>query len=109
MTSWEVIEKRVKLAAEADFVICFYNPRSRGRPDHLAQAFEWMRPYKRTTTPVGIVKNAGRDQANKQEKWITTMQDIDFTVVDMKSMVIVGNKSTYCYKNMMITPRGYVV
>lgn len=106
LTPWELIEKRVRLAADADFVICFYNPRSKGRPDHLQKAFELMAPFKRPETPVGIVKAAGRA---KEDMWLTTFAEIDYSVVGMTSMVIVGNKSTYRYKDYIITPRGYLV
>jgi len=104
LTPWKLIEKRVKLAAEADFVICFYNPRSKGRPDHLEKAFELMAPFKSPDTPVGVVKAAGR---SKEAMWLSTFKDIDYSVVNMTSMVIVGNKSTYRYKDYIITPRGY--
>lgn len=106
LTPWELIEKRVRMAAEADFVICFYNPRSKGRPDHLEKAFELMKPFKAPETPVGIVKAAGRA---KEDVWLTTFAEIDYSVVGMTSMVIVGNKSTYRYKDYIITPRGYKV
>ncbi|MGE4752623.1 precorrin-3B C(17)-methyltransferase [Yersinia enterocolitica] len=104
MTPWEVIEKRIIAAAQADFVICFYNPRSRGREGHLARAFELMQPWKKAATPVGVVKAAGR---KKQEKWLTTIGEMDFEPVDMTSLVIVGNQATYCCNGLMITPRGY--
>ncbi|WP_434778305.1 precorrin-3B C(17)-methyltransferase [Neisseria sp. Ec49-e6-T10] len=106
LTPWELIEKRVRLAAEADFVICFYNPRSKGRPDHLHRAFELMAPFKAPKTPVGIVKAAGR---SKENVCLTTFDNIDYEIVGMTSMVIVGNKSTYQHKDLMITPRGYVL
>lgn len=106
LTPWDVIEKRIIAAAQADFVICFYNPRSRGRADHLERAFELMAPFKAATTPVGIVKAASR---KKQEKWITTLGEMDFEPVDMTSLVIVGNQSTYTQNELMITPRGYEV
>ncbi len=106
LTPWDVIEKRVKAAAEADFVICFYNPRSRGREGHLAKAFELMVPWTSPSTPVGVVKAAGR---KKQEKWITTFGEMDYSNVDMTSLVIVGNKSTYISDGLMITPRGYTL
>lgn len=106
LTPWPVIEKRIIAAAQADFVICFYNPRSRGREGHLAKAFELMTPWKAETTPVGIVKAAGR---KKQEKWVTTFGQMDFSPVDMTSLVIVGNQSTYLSDGLMITPRGYVI
>ncbi|QWA13721.1 precorrin-3B C(17)-methyltransferase [Sodalis ligni] len=104
MTPWPVIEKRILCAAQADFVICFYNPRSNGRKDHLANAFAALRRYKPAETPVGVVRAAGR---KKQEKWITTLGDMDFEPVDMTCLVIVGNRSTYCRDGLMITPRGY--
>lgn len=106
LTPWPVIEQRVIAAAQADFVICFYNPRSRGRADHLARAFDLMRSYTAASTPVGVVKAAGR---KKQEKWLTTFGEMDFENVDMTSLVIVGNKTTYCQDGLMITPRGYVL
>ena len=106
LTPWDVIEKRIVNAAEADFVICFYNPRSRGRPDHLARAFELMQPFKAASTPVGIVKDAGR---KRQAKWLTTFGEMDFEPIDMTTLVIVGNKSTYIQDDLMITPRGYVL
>lgn len=55
MTPWEVIEKRLRLAAEADFVICLYNPRSKGRSEHLANAFKIMGEFKDGSTPVGVI------------------------------------------------------
>ncbi|EEO6564950.1 precorrin-3B C(17)-methyltransferase [Listeria monocytogenes] len=104
MTPWEVIEKRLIHAAMADFVVCFYNPRSKGRANHLANAFQKMMEYKSGDTVVGIVKDVGRKE---ERKIITTMRDIDYELVDMTTMVIVGNKETYVKNGKMITPRGY--
>ena len=106
LTPMELIEKRVELAAEADFVICFYNPRSKGREGHLERAFDLIKKHKKDTTIVGIVKNAAREN---EEKIITTLKDIDYTLVDMTSIVIVGNNATYQTGNLMITPRGYKI
>ena len=106
LTPWEVIEKRLRLAAEADFVICLYNPRSKGRSEHLANAFKIMGEFKDGSTPVGIVKDVGRED---QEKFICTFDTMDFERVDMTTMVIIGNKSTYIHDDLMITPRGYTV
>ena len=106
MTPWEVIEKRLRLAAEADFVICLYNPRSKGRSEHLANAFKIMGKFKDGSTPVGIVKDVGRAD---EEKFICTFDTMDFERVDMTTMVIIGNKSTYIHDDLMITPRGYTV
>ncbi|MEG0844119.1 MAG: precorrin-3B C(17)-methyltransferase [Romboutsia sp.] len=106
LTPWDVIEKRLRLAAEADFVICLYNPRSKGRSGHLARAFEIMGEFKTESTPVGIVKDVGR---KNEDKFICTFDNMDFERVDMTTMVIIGNKSTFIHEDKMITPRGYTV
>ncbi len=106
MTPWNVIEKRLKLASEADFVICIYNPRSKGRSDHLKKAFEIMAEFKGAETPVGIVKNAGR---MNQEEYIVEFQKMNFELCDMSTMIIIGNKESYIDGNKIITPRGYSI
>lgn len=106
LTPMELIEKRVELASQADFVICFYNPRSKGREGHLERAFDLIKKHKKDSTVVGIVKNAAREN---EEKIITTLKDIDYTQVDMTSIVIVGNNATYHTGDLMITPRGYKI
>ncbi len=104
LTPLDLIYKRVALASEGDFVICIYNPRSKGRPDYLKSSFEIMKKYKSGSTPVGIVKNAGRENQKAQ---ICTIDTIDYESVDMLSIVIVGNSSTYVKNNRIITKRGY--
>ncbi|CQR25630.1 precorrin-3B C(17)-methyltransferase [Streptococcus varani] len=104
MTPMPIIEKRLLAAAEGDFVICLYNPRSKGRPNHLSKALSIISQYKSGDTIVGIGKDIGR----KKEKYIlTTIKDLDETLVDMTTIVIIGNKETYVKNNRMITPRGY--
>lgn len=104
MTPMPVIEKRLHAAAQGDFVICLYNPRSKGRPDHLSNALKIIAQYKSEETIVGIGKDIGR----KQEEYIlTTIKDLDETLVDMTTIVIVGNKETYVKNGRMVTPRGY--
>lgn len=104
MTPWSLIEKRLKLASQADFVIAIYNPRSKGRSEHLKRAFEIMSEFKNEDTPVGIVKNAGREN---EESYVLKFKDMDFEICDMSTMVIVGNKESYIDGNTIITPRGY--
>ena len=104
LTSIDLIYKRVELASEADFVICLYNPRSNGRPNYLENAFEIMKKYKSGSTPIGIVRNAGR---GNQEVNICTLDTINYEIVDMVSIVIVGNNSSYIKDNKFITQRGY--
>jgi len=104
LTPLELIYKRVELASQGDFVICIYNPRSKGRPDHLQKAVEIMRKYKSGSTPVGVVKNAARKD---QKVKICTLDTIRYEDIDMLSIVIVGNSSTYIKDNKIITKRGY--
>lgn len=106
LTPLELIYKRVDLSSQADFVICLYNPRSKGRPDYLQNAVEIMKKHKAGTTPVGIVRNVSREN---QEVIICTLDTINYEKVDMLSIVIVGNSSSYIANNKIITKRGYEV
>lgn len=104
LTPLDLIYKRVSFASEGDFVICLYNPRSKGRPDYLKNAFEIMKKHKAGSTPVGIVKNAEREN---QQIHICTIDTINYELVDMLSIVIIGSSSTYIKNNKIITKRGY--
>lgn len=104
LTPWEVIEKRLNNAAEADFVITIYNPKSKGRKNHLERAIELISKYRNENTPVGIVKNSGRPNT---EVMITTLERLDFNLVDMLCVLIIGNSNTYIKDDKIITPRGY--
>lgn len=106
MTPWEVITERVDAAAKADFVICLYNPRSKGRPHHLRKALDIILKYKSPDTIVGIGKDVARP---KEVDKVTTIADLDETEINMTSIVIVGNKNTYVEDGRMITPRGYTL
>lgn len=106
MTPWEVIKERLHAAAKADFVICLYNPRSKGRPNNLREALDIILQYKSGETVVGI----GKDVARKKEmEIITTIDELNEEDVNMTSIVIVGNKNTFVYDGKMITPRGYTL
>ena len=104
MTPWEMIEKRLHAAAQGDFVICLYNPKSKGRPKHLVKALQIIASYKGDETVVGLAKDIGRKD---EEVVITTIKDLDDSLVDMTTTVIVGNRFTKIYNGMMYTPRGY--
>ncbi|KOF57093.1 MULTISPECIES: precorrin-3B C(17)-methyltransferase [Clostridium] len=106
LTPCELIEKRIECAAKGDFVIAIYNPRSKGREDYLKNAVGIIMKYKDADTPVGIVKNAGREG---RKKLITTLSNINYDFVDMKTVVIIGNKETYIKNGKIITPRGYKI
>lgn len=104
LTDWSLIEKRLKYASEGDFVITLYNPKSNGRREHIEKARDIMLEYKDEKTPVGIVRNAKR---NNEEVEITTLKDMCESEINMSTMVIIGNSNTYVSKGKMITPRGY--
>ena len=106
LTPWEVIENRLDKAAEADFVITIYNPKSKGRKNHLERAIELISKHRDGNTPVGIVKNSGRPHS---EITITTIEKIDYAAVDMLSVLIIGNTNTYIKNDKIITPRGYKI
>lgn len=106
MTEWSVIEKRLHAAGAGDFVVCLYNPKSKGRPDHILRAQEILLQYKRPETPVGIVRNAAREGETATISRLDQFTDCE---IDMFSTVIIGNQTTYTYNNRMITPRGYSI
>ena len=104
MTPWEQIKNRAKLAAEGDFVIAIYNPKSRGRATYLDEIRDIMLQYRKPETPVGIVRKAGRPGMN----WtISTLEKLPEEHVDMQSTVIIGKSTTFVADGKMITPRGY--
>ncbi len=104
LTPWEVIERRLKKAAEGDYCIVLYNPRSRGRREHLRRAVEILRKYRPSSTPAGIVRNALRQG---EEVVITTLRELPSQEVDMHSTIIIGNSESFVYKQWIVTPRGY--
>lgn len=106
MTPYELIKKRVKLAAEADFIISLYNPRSNGRPHYLREAIDIISEFRNGNTPIAVVKNALREG---QEIHLFTLENFNEEVVDMFSIVIIGNSQSYIKDGKFITPRGYKV
>lgn len=106
LTPWEVIVKRLKLAADGDFVTALYNPRSHGRPDYIIQARNIFLEYRNPQTPVGIVRNAAREG---EEITVTSLDEMLNHEIDMFSVVIIGNSRSYSRAGNFITPRGYVL
>lgn len=103
-TPWEVIERRVRAAAEADIVVTFYNPRSRGRDWQLPKALAILSEHREPVTPVGVVRNASRPDESSR---VTTLGSLDPAIVDMMTVVTVGNTATREIAGRMVTPRGY--
>ena len=104
LTPWEKIEHRLEAAAAADFAIVLYNPQSQGRIEPLAKAYEILLKHMRPETPVGIVKQAGRDG---EGVIITTLKEMLNAEIDMVTTIIVGNSATKVVNGRMITARGY--
>jgi precorrin-3B C17-methyltransferase len=102
LTSWDVIERRIKEAAKGDFVVVFYNPKSKQRKWQIGRAKEILMKYRDPNTPVGLVKNAMR---KGEEKILTTLEKMERHPIDMSTTVIVGNSKTFVYRDKMITPR----
>lgn len=106
LTDWTLIQKRLDCAAQADFVIALYNPKSKGRTTQIVEAREIMLRHKSPETVVGIVRNAMRDG---QEVEITTLDRMLDHEINMFTVVVIGNSNTMVKAGKMVTPRGYRV
>lgn len=104
LTPWELIEKRLRLAAEADLVICLYNPRSNLRADHLDRAVEQLLTVLPPERPAGFVRNAGREGERGS---LSTLAQLPGEDIDMFTTIIIGNSRTRTLNGKLVTPRGY--
>ena len=104
MTPWETIEKRLRAAAAADYVICLYNPSSHKRKDYLQRACDIVMGSASPETICGVAQNIGREGENTQ---VMTLKELRDTPVDMFSTVFIGNSQTRVINGKMVTPRGY--
>ena len=104
LTDWELIKRRLELAAQGDFIVSLYNPKSKGRTTQIVKAQQIMLKYKSKDTPVAIVRNAGREN---EEYEITTLENMLDFEINMLTIVLIGNSNTYVKNGKMITPRGY--
>lgn len=104
MTPYELIKKRVKNAAEADMIISLYNPRSKGRPNYLRECIEIIKEYRELSTPVAVVRHALREG---ESFTFFNLENFDETIVDMFSIVIIGNSQSFIKDERFVTPRGY--
>jgi cobalt-precorrin 5A hydrolase/precorrin-3B C17-methyltransferase len=104
LTPWEVIRRRLKAAAEGDFVVSLYNPRSGGRRWQLKEARLLLLEHRSPDTPVGVVRDAYRPGQRVQ---LTTLDGLDPEQVDMLTVVVVGSSQTRVLGGRMVTPRGY--
>ncbi len=106
LVPWEIITKRVEAAAQGDYVIVIYNPSSKKRIHQLQDTRKLLLKYRRPDTPVAIIKGAFRES---QTIVMTNLENMEEHAdkLGMISTVIIGNSSTYNFKNLMINPRGY--
>jgi len=106
LVPWEIIVKRVEAAAQGDFVIVIYNPASKKRIHQLQDTRKILLKYRSQNTPVAIVKGAFRES---QEIVLTDLENMEShqDKLGMITTVIIGNSSTFRYKDLMINPRGY--
>jgi cobalt-precorrin 5A hydrolase / precorrin-3B C17-methyltransferase len=105
LTPWSVIQSRIRAAAEGDFVVSLYNPRSKGRDWQLGKVKEILLEHRPPDTPVGIVKDAYRP---KQRIILTDLASLRPEEVDMLTIVLVGSSQTRVVAGRMVTPRGYL-
>ncbi len=104
MTPWEAIARRLRAAAEADFVICLYNPSSRKRKDYLQRACDICLAYLPPETPCGLAYYIGREGEGTR---ILTLGELRDTAVNMFTTVFIGNRQTRVIDGRLVTPRGY--
>jgi cobalt-precorrin 5A hydrolase/precorrin-3B C17-methyltransferase len=105
LTPWEVIEKRLIAAAQADFVVALYNPKSQNRTEQIAIAQTLFLAHRSPKTPVALVRAAYRPN---EQITLTTLSEFLNHPIDMLTTVLIGNQSTCHYAQWLITPRGYL-
>jgi cobalt-precorrin 5A hydrolase/precorrin-3B C17-methyltransferase len=105
LTPWPVIEARLRAAADGDFVVSLYNPRSRTRRHQLPRALALLGARRDPDTPAAVVTDVGRPGAQVIR---TTLGRLDPDQVDMLSLVVIGSSITRWSGPHMVTPRGYL-
>ncbi len=105
MTPWEVIRTRVEAALKADLVLVIYNPRSKKRDWQLKEVRNLILKHRGEGVPVGIVRNAAR--ANEEVR-VVEIGQMDEMIIDMLSILLIGNSQTRMVGGKMVTPRGYL-
>lgn len=104
LTPWDIIEKRLRCAAEGDFAVVLYNPSSHKRADYLHRACDILLETRGGETACGTVRNIGREG---QETRLLTLAELRDARVDMFTTVFVGSSTTKDVGGYLVTPRGY--
>lgn len=88
---WAIIEKRLRSALDADFVLALYNPVSRHRPTQLSTAFDIIRSYRTPSTPIILGRDVGRPAEHVD---VVELGDVDLARCDMRTVILVGSSTT---------------
>jgi precorrin-3B C17-methyltransferase len=109
LKSWDIVARRLKAAAEGDFVIALYNPASKARPTRIHDAFALLRTHKAPATPVAFARAIGRAD---EQIVLTTLGDADPSLTDMSTVVLIGSSETRFVERgearpWLLTPRSY--
>ena len=105
MTPWRTIERRIEAAAVGDFVTSVYNPRSRKRSWQIERCRDVFLQHRAPDTPVAIVRQVTRSEESVH---LTTLAAMDVALIDMLSLVVIGNSETFRYRDFLVTPRGFM-
>jgi precorrin-3B C17-methyltransferase len=105
MTPWRTIERRIEAAAAGDFVTSVYNPRSRKRSWQIERCRDLFLQHRSPETPVAIVRQVTRSEESVH---LTTLAALDVSLIDMFSLVVIGNSETFRYRDFLVTPRGFM-
>jgi len=104
LVPWETIRARVEAVAAADLVVALYNPKSTKRVTQIEEVAAILKRHRPGTTPVGVATAVG--QPDEQ----IVLTDLDHFLecdISMRTVVIIGNRSSKCLDGWFITPRGY--
>jgi precorrin-3B C17-methyltransferase / cobalt-factor III methyltransferase len=106
---WSIVERRLRAAAEGDFVVALYNPASKARPERIHEAFALLRDVKSAATPVAFARAVGRAD---ERIVLTSLGDADPAVADMSTLVLIGSSETRFIERpgrtpWLLTPRSY--
>ena len=104
LTPWEVIERRLEAAANGDFVVALYNPRSKGRDWQLHRAKDILLTQRPDATPVVIARQLGRQEEHVS---FSRLDSLPVDTIDMLTVLVIGNSSSRMEGGRMVTPRGY--
>lgn len=105
LTPWEVIQQRLRAAAQGDFIVALYNPKSKTRTEQIVFARDTFLQHRHPDTPVAIARSLYRPE---EKIILTTLDEMFEHTIDMLSTIIIGNSSSRNYQGWFITPRGYL-